>query len=81
MPVHYFYQNVITTNYISFYRKKLGFTQDELASLVGCSKNCISNLENGASPSIRLAAALCAVFNCRLFDLFQFSYYEDPLCL
>lgn len=81
MPDHYFYQNVKTINYISSFRQKFGFTQDELASLVGCSKNCISNLENGAAPSIRLAAALCAVFNCRLFELFQFSYYEDPLCV
>lgn len=52
-------------NKISFYRKKCGLTQSELAGLIGVSKNAISAYEtNQYNPSLVSAFELCRIFSC-----------------
>ena len=58
-------------NNIKKYRKMCGYTQKQLANLVGVSKNSISAFENGDyHPSAFVAYVLCEVLNVPFHDLF-----------
>lgn len=65
---------LITSNHIAEFRQRLGMSQKVLASLIGVSKNSISNFECGIyNPSLTNAIDLCIVFKCSLTELFSFS--------
>lgn len=66
--------------YLRPYRRRWGFTQKELAHLLGCkSGTVISRLEQGQRrPSLRIALACYIVFGTPPYELFPgvFSHVE-----
>ena len=59
-------------NNLRYYRKHAGYSQSELAYLVGTSRNTISSIENGVfEPTYKLALALSTILGCdEVEDLF-----------
>lgn len=64
-------------NEIKKRRKALGYTQSQLADLVGCTRQHLCNVENGKcyNISLTLALELCYVFDCKLCDLFKKEFF------
>ena len=63
-------------NRIEAIRKERGIRQDELAKLMGVSRQTISQIERGDySPSVTLALKLAMICQVTVEDLF--SYEED----
>ena len=61
-------------NHLREYRLLKGFTQTQLAEIVGSSKNTISSIETGQfCPTAYLAALLCIAVDCKFEDLFYFD--------
>ena len=61
-------------NRLKEYRQKAGYTQTQLAELVGSSKNTISSIETRQfCPTAYLAALLCIALECKFEDLFYFE--------
>ena len=61
-------------NRLKLYRKQAGFTQLQLAEMIGSSKNTISSIETGQfCPTAYLAALLCIALDCKFEDLFYFE--------
>jgi putative transcriptional regulator len=59
-------------NVIRGRRKQNGWSQQELAELVGVSRQTISSIEKGQyDPSLPLAFELAAVFESRIEELFS----------
>jgi putative transcriptional regulator len=59
-------------NSIKSLRRERGWSQSELATLVGVSRNSIISIENGRfDPSLPLAFELAAAFDLRIEDIFQ----------
>ena len=55
------------------YRRERGLTQQELADLVGVSRQTIMQLErNRYNPSMLLAYSIAQVFGVTIEDLFEF---------
>jgi len=58
-------------NRLREYRQEKGLTQQELAEMVGASRNTIVAIENRKfCPSAYLAICLCEVFKCKFEDMF-----------
>jgi putative transcriptional regulator len=58
-------------NKVKEFRQTKGWSQSELAKMVGSSRNTISSIENSQfCPTAYLAALLCVAFDCRFEDLF-----------
>ncbi|EEH63580.1 DNA-binding helix-turn-helix protein [Gleimia coleocanis DSM 15436] len=54
-------------------RKEKGLSQQELAKLVGVSRNTISSIETGQyCPTAKLALVLCVALDQKFEDLFYF---------
>lgn len=65
-------KKLILKNKLKEFRQKHDMTQNELAQLVGTSRNTISSIETSQfCPTAYLAAVLCAAFDCKFEDLFQ----------
>lgn len=63
--------HLLLKNRVKELRKEKGWSQTELAEMVGSSRNTITSIENGQfCPSAYLAAILCAVFDCKFEDIF-----------
>lgn len=61
----------IILNNVSYYRRKKGLTQTQLARIVGYSKNTISSLEtSNYSPGVDLVFRLCLALEVDFMDLF-----------
>lgn len=61
-------------NRLKEYRQLKGYTQTQLAEVVGSSKNTISSIETGQfCPTAYLAALLCVALDCRFEDMFYFE--------
>ena len=55
------------------YRKARGLTQQELADLVGVSRQTISSIETGQfNPTAKLALVLCIALDKKFEELFYF---------
>lgn len=55
-------------------RKERGWSQGELAQMVGVSRNTISSIETGAfNPTAKLAAILCIALDKKFEELFWFA--------
>lgn len=53
-------------------RKGKGYTQEKLATLLGCKKTTVSNWENGYStPSLNDAFIVANVLDCNINDIFS----------
>ena len=60
-------------------RKEKGFTQEQLASILGLNaKSSIANYESGANyPSDEIKIQMCKLFNCTMDYLMGTSYYKN----
>lgn len=59
-------------NEIRVYRAKKRITQDELADLLGVSRQTLSAIENNKYfPSLELALKIARVFGCTVDELFS----------
>lgn len=63
--------HLLLKNRVKEFRLAKGYSQSELAQIVGSSRNTISSIETGQfCPTAYLAAVLCAAFDCKFEDLF-----------
>lgn len=63
-------------NQLKEYRAKFNINQTEMGTLIGVSRQTISQIERGDySPSITLALKIAKVFEVKVEDIF--SYKED----
>ena len=71
-------EKLILKNRIKQSRQRAGLSQEELANLVGVSRNTISSIETGQfSPTAKLALILCIALDEKFEDLFYFSKSSD----
>ena len=65
---------VFLKNRIEEIRKEKGINQEELAKMMGVSRQTISSLENGRyNPSILLAYKIAKYFDMHIEDVFIFE--------
>ena len=65
--------SLVLKNRLKEYRKELGLSQDELAKMVGVSRNTISSIETGQfCPTAKLALVICIALDKRFEDIFYF---------
>lgn len=63
-------------NKISYYRKKMGLTQEELAGKINISRSSIAQYENGArNPNEETLEKMSELFNCFTSELKTKKYY------
>lgn len=64
---------LILKNNLKDARSKKGLSQQQLAEMVGVSRNTISSIETGQfSPTAKLALVLCIALDEKFEDLFFF---------
>ena len=64
---------LILKNNLKEVRNKKGFSQAQLAELVGVSRNTISSIETGQfNPTAKLALVLCVALDKKFEDIFYF---------
>ena len=64
---------LILKNNLKEARNKKGFSQAQLADLVGVSRNTISSIETGQfNPTAKLALVLCVALDKKFEDIFYF---------
>ena len=64
---------LILKNNLKEVRQKKNLSQQDLASMVGVSRNTISSLETGQyEPTAKLAYILCIALDMKFEDLFYF---------
>ena len=67
-------EQLLFRNYLKAARIEKGFSQQQLADLVGVSRNTISSIETGQSnPTAKLALILCIALDKKFEDLFYFE--------
>ena len=65
--------SLILKNRLKEYRKELDLSQDELANLVGVSRNTISSIDTGQfCPTAKLALVICIALDKKFEDVFYF---------
>lgn len=65
-------------NHLKEYRAKINVNQQEMGSLVGVSRQTISQIERGDySPSVTLALKIARVFDAKVEDIFSYEDEED----
>ena len=66
--------SLILRNRLKEIRKEQKLSQDELAKMVGVSRNTISSIETGQfSPTAKLALVLCIALDKKFEDIFYFD--------
>ena len=66
-------EKLVLKNCLKEARTELGLSQQELASLVGVSRNTISSIETGQfNPTAKLALILCIALDKKFEELFYF---------
>ncbi len=66
-------------NRISEIRKARGLTQQDLANLLGVTRQTVISLENGRyNPSITLAFKLAKTFQMHIEDIFTYEEVDEP---
>lgn len=64
---------LILQNNVAEVRRDKGLSQQDLAKLVGVSRNTISSIETGQyTPTAKLALLLCVALDKKFEDLFYF---------
>ncbi|NLP14115.1 MAG: helix-turn-helix transcriptional regulator [Clostridium sp.] len=67
-------QQLVLKNRLKIARAEKNITQDELANIVGVSRQTISSIETGQfNPSAKLALVLCIALEKKFEDLFYFD--------
>lgn len=65
-------------NHLKEYRARLGVNQQEMGSLVGVSRQTISQIERGDySPSVTVALKIAKVCGTTVEEIFQYEEEED----
>ena len=65
---------LILKNHVKDARTQAGFSQTQLAEMVGVSRNTISSIETGQfNPTAKLALVLCIALDRKFEDLFYFE--------
>lgn len=65
--------SLVLKNRLKEYRKELDLSQDDLAKMVGVSRNTISSIETGQfCPTAKLALVICIALDKRFEDIFYF---------
>lgn len=66
-------KELVLLNELKDVRKKKGFSQEQLAEMVGTTRQTIIAIEKGVfNPSAKLALLLCVALDCKFEDLFYF---------
>ncbi|MBE7072374.1 MAG: helix-turn-helix transcriptional regulator [Ruminococcaceae bacterium] len=66
--------SLVLKNRLKEYRKELDLSQDELAKMVGVSRNTISSIETGQfCPTAKLALIICIALEKKFEDVFYFE--------
>lgn len=66
-------EKLVLKNKIKEVRQMCGYSQEELARIVGVSRNTISSIETGQfSPTAKLALILCIALDKKFEELFYF---------
>jgi putative transcriptional regulator len=66
--------SLVLKNRLKEYRKELNLSQDELAKMVGVSRNTISSIETGQfCPTAKLALIICIALEKKFEDVFYFE--------
>ena len=66
--------SLLLKNRLKEYRKELDLSQDELAKMVGVSRNTISSIETGQfCPTAKLALIICIALEKKFEDVFYFE--------
>lgn len=66
--------SLVLKNRLKEYRKELNLSQDELAKMVGVSRNTISSIETGQfCPTAKLALIICIALDIKFEDVFYFE--------
>ncbi len=66
-------EHLVLKNNIKAIRTEIGFSQAQLAEMVGVSRNTISSIETGQfSPTAKLALVICIALEKKFEDLFFF---------
>ena len=66
--------SLVLKNRLKEYRKELNLSQDELAKMVGVSRNTISSIETGQfCPTAKLALVICIALDKKFEDDFYFD--------
>ena len=69
---------LILKNRLKETRAELKLSQNQLADMVGVSRNTISSIETGQfNPTAKLALVLCIALDKKFEDLFYFSIDEE----
>lgn len=67
-------ESLILKNRLKMARAERGLSQNDLAKLVGVSRNTISSIETGQfNPTARLALILCIALDKKFEELFYFE--------
>ena len=66
-------EKLVLKNRLKEARAERGFSQQQLADLVGVSRNTISSIETGQfNPTAKLALILCVALDQKFEELFYF---------
>ena len=67
-------EKLVLKNRLKEARSERGFSQQQLAELVGVSRNTISSIETGQfCPTAKLALILCVALDKKFEELFYFE--------
>ena len=67
-------ESLVLKNRLKEIRKEQKMSQDELAKMVGVSRNTISSIETGQfNPTAKLALILCIALDKKFEDIFYFD--------
>lgn len=67
-------EKLVLKNHVREARKAAGYSQDELAVLLGVSRQTVSSIETGQfSPTAKLALVICIALDKKFEDLFYFD--------
>ena len=68
--------SLVLRNRLKEIRREQRLSQDELAKMVGVSRNTISSIETGQfSPTAKLALILCIALDKKFEEIFYFDRY------
>ena len=66
---------LVLKNNLKEIRKEKGYSQTDLAELVGVSRNTISSIETGQfNPTAKLALILCIALDKKFEEIFYFDW-------
>ena len=67
-------EDLVLKNRLKELRKQQKLSQDELANMVGVSRNTISSIETGQfSPTAKLALIICIALDKKIEEVFYFD--------